>query len=75
MRSARDSRVRSTLISGGDMIGKAELLRWVNSLSDESCIGVDEGGLCLREVGPDDRMTEAYFEIGGVPEYEGEGGT
>jgi hypothetical protein len=50
------------------MIGKAELLRWVKTLDDESCIGIDEGGLCLWEVGPDDKVTEAYIEIGGIPE-------
>jgi hypothetical protein len=50
------------------MVGKAELLAWVNSLSDDSCIGVDEGGLTLREVLPDDTLGEAYIELGGIPE-------
>jgi hypothetical protein len=54
------------------MIGKAELLRWVKTLSAESCVGIDEGGLCLCEVGPDDQVTEAYIEVGGVPEEEEE---
>jgi hypothetical protein len=50
------------------MIGKAELLRWVNTLDDESCIGIDDGGLTLCEVLPDDTTGEAYIEIGGLPE-------
>ena len=49
------------------MVSKAELLAWVNTLSDESCIGIDDGGLCLREVLADDTMGEAYMEIGGIP--------
>jgi hypothetical protein len=52
------------------MVGKAELLRWVNTLDDQSGIGIDEGGLCLREVLPDDTTGEAYMEIGGIPEGE-----
>jgi hypothetical protein len=54
------------------MVNKAELLRWVNTLDDNSCIGVDEGGLCLVEVLPDNTRGEAYCEIGGIPE-EAEG--
>jgi hypothetical protein len=50
------------------MIGKAELLRWVNTLDDQSSIGIDEGGLCLREVDNDDVQTGAYYEVGGLPE-------
>ena len=57
------------------MVNKAELLAWVETLDDDSCIGIDEGGLCLREVLPDNSMGEAYCEIGGIPEdVEGEEG-
>jgi hypothetical protein len=48
------------------MISKAELLAWVNTLSDDSCIGVDDGGLTL--VGGNDIMGDAYLEVGGFPE-------
>jgi hypothetical protein len=50
------------------MVGKAELLRWVNTLSDESFIGIDEGGLTLVEVGENDIIGDAYLEVGGLPE-------
>ena len=49
------------------MIGKAELLAWVKTLSDDSRIGVDDGGLCLVEVLSDDTTGEAYMEVGGTP--------
>lgn len=50
------------------MVNRDELLHWVQSLGPDSCIGIDEGGLCLREVLPDDTVGEAYYEIGGVPD-------
>ncbi len=49
------------------MVNKAELLAWINTLDENSCIGIDDDGLTLIEIGPDDRPTEAYIEIGGVP--------
>jgi len=50
------------------MVSKAELLAWVNTLSDESCIGIDEGGNVLAEVLANDTLGAAYIEIGGIPE-------
>jgi hypothetical protein len=42
---------------------KKEILEWLNTMSDDTFIGIDDGGLTLAEVdGP------AYLEIGGVPE-------
>lgn len=56
------------------MMNRNEVLEWVQSLSPDACIGIDEGGLCLREIGPDDRPTGAYCEVGGIPEeIEAEG--
>jgi hypothetical protein len=52
----------------GNMVSKAELLAWVNTLSDESCIGIDEGGNVLAEVLANDTLGAAYIEIGGIPE-------
>lgn len=55
------------------MVNKRELLVWIETLDDESCIGIDEGGLCLREILSNDTLGEAYFEIGGIPKAIEEG--
>ena len=50
------------------MVNKRELLNWLNTLDDSSCVGIDEGGLCLLEVLADDTLGEAYYDVGGIPE-------
>lgn len=49
------------------MINKAELLRWLNTLNDDSSIGIDEDGICLVEVLAINSKSSAYLEVGGVP--------
>ncbi len=49
------------------MMSKREILEWLNTLPDEAEIGIDEGGLCLQMF-----ADEAYIEIGGLPEDEGD---
>jgi hypothetical protein len=46
---------------------KEELIEWLEELQDGVMVGVDDGGLTLRVVGEN-----AYYEIGGLPEDEGE---
>lgn len=50
------------------MVNRDELLHWLHTLTRDSCIGIDEGGLTLVEVLADDTLGEAYIEVGGVPE-------
>jgi len=50
------------------MMNRNEVLAWVKSLDENDCIGIDEGGFCLRQVLPDDTLGEAYCEVGGIPE-------
>jgi hypothetical protein len=45
------------------LVGRQELLEWVESLSEDAEIAIDEGGLTLIEV-----EGEAYLEVGGSPE-------
>ncbi len=49
------------------MMPVKEIKQWLDTLDDNSEIGVDEGGLCLREVN-EGRMTDACCKIGGIPE-------
>jgi len=42
---------------------KEEIIRWLETLPENSLVGIDDGGLALREVGG-----EAYYEIGGMPD-------
>jgi hypothetical protein len=55
------------LRGGGGMIGKPELQAWLNTLDDDDCIGIDDGGLSLVVLD-----SNAYYEIGGMPEKEEE---
>ena len=43
-------------------ISIGELREWLDTLSDEASIAVDDGGLALVEVGGD-----TYLEVGGLP--------
>jgi hypothetical protein len=52
------------------MMGKEQIIDWLNTLPEEACVGVDDGGLCLRV----DCDPEAYLEIGGMPEEDEEDG-
>lgn len=42
-----------------------ELIGWLQTLSPDSTIVVDEGGLTLVEIGRNGKPTGAYLEIGG----------
>jgi hypothetical protein len=42
---------------------KKELERWLSTLEDETWIAIDDGGLAIVDLDSD-----AYIEIGGVPE-------
>jgi len=50
------------------MMGKEQIIDWLNTLPEEACVGVDDGGLCLRV----DCDPGAYLEIGGMPEEDGD---
>jgi len=50
------------------MMGKEQIINWLNALPEEACVGVDDGGLCRRV----DCDPEAYPEIGGMPEEDGD---
>lgn len=41
---------------------KQEISDWLATLRDDALIGIDEGGLTLRELGG-----VAYLEVGGLP--------
>ena len=45
-----------------------EVREWLDTLSDDDEVGIDDGGLSLRVVGGED----FYLEIGGLPEGEEE---
>lgn len=42
-----------------------QVYRWLNSLPLRCDIAIDEGGLCLVQVGTNE---EVYLEVGGEPE-------
>jgi len=52
------------------MMGKEQIIEWLNTLPEAACVGVDDGGLCLRT----DADPEAYLEIGGMPAEDEEDG-
>lgn len=56
------------------MMNRDEILHWLHTLDRNSQVGIDEGGLCLREVTPEDELGTAYLEIGGIPEGIENGG-
>lgn len=51
------------------MMGKQEVLRWLETLSDDCLIGIDDGGLCLVTDGTE-ADEGAYLEIGGFGDDE-----
>ena len=52
------------------MITAKQLKTWVNTLSDETLIGVEDDGLIARE--PDSKGLEEGFNVGFLPAYEEE---
>lgn len=52
------------------MIAKTELRRWLEALPDDAGVAIDDGGLCLVEIDASGRQTDAYMEIGGIPDEE-----
>ena len=51
-------------------MSKKDVLNWIETLSDDSSIAIDEGGLSLVEVNAKGEETEAYLEIGMTPREE-----
>jgi hypothetical protein len=52
------------------MMSATEVLRWLNTLPNNSDVAIDEGGICLVEIDWEGNQTEAYLEIGGTPDDE-----
>lgn len=50
------------------MMSVADVLAWLNTLPVDSAVTIDDGGLMLVEVDCAGCQTEAYLEIGGLPE-------
>jgi len=44
-----------------------EIIAWLNTLSGNNIVCVDEGGLCLVEIDDKGKPTGAYLEVGGEP--------
>lgn len=49
-----------------------ELIRWATTLDPQSEVAIDEGGLALVELTNAGLPTNAYLEVGGIPEDEEE---
>lgn len=45
-------------------MSKKEVLKWIHSLPDVCDIAIDDGGLCLVQVGTYEKV---YTEVGGEP--------
>jgi hypothetical protein len=45
-----------------------DIKAWLNTLDDDTLVGIDDGGLCLQET----TNTENYLEVGGIPEEDDE---
>lgn len=50
------------------MIKAAELKRWLESLSEDADVAIDDGGLAIVELDERGNDTGAYLEIGGIPD-------
>lgn len=50
------------------MLPVIEVVDWLDTLALDSSVGVEDGGLTLREIDKTGRPTAAYLELGGVPE-------
>jgi hypothetical protein len=49
------------------MMSKQDVSAWLDTLPEDAEIGIDDGGLCLQM-----HDSEAYLEIGGLPEGDQE---
>ncbi len=47
------------------MMAARELQDWLGTLNDGDMVGIDDGGLTIVVAGSD-----AYLEVGGIPEEE-----
>lgn len=56
------------------MMDVAEVTRWILTLSSDSSVCIDDGGLTLVELDPAGQETGAYLEIGGTPTEDDEDG-
>jgi hypothetical protein len=50
------------------MMKATELKRWIATISDDSFIAIDEGGLALVELDENGFEAGVYLEVGGVSE-------
>ena len=50
------------------MTSTKDLIDWLKTLPKGSEVGIDEDGLTLRVVDDNCVVSDAYFEIGGIPE-------
>lgn len=48
-------------------MSKIEVARWLETLPADAEVAIDEGGMCLVEVGTD---VEVYCEVGGEPDED-----
>lgn len=54
------------------MISSRELLEWAKTLDPFGCVAIDDGGLSLVELDQEGDVSDAYIEVGGIPEEEGD---
>ena len=50
------------------MMKATELKRWLATISDDSFIAIDDGGLALVELDEKGMEADAYLEVGGIPQ-------
>lgn len=53
------------------MMSVKEIMEWLESMTDDVQVGIDDGGLCLRTV-EENPVDAAWLEIGGIPGEEEE---
>lgn len=49
------------------MMDVTEVKLWLDTLSPDSSVAIDDGGLQLVEIDANGQQTESYVEIGGIP--------
>ena len=50
------------------MMSREEVIRWLESLEYGSSVGISEDGISLAEIDAEGNITDAYLEVGGIPE-------
>lgn len=49
------------------MMIASEIKRWLQTISDDNSIAIDDGGLTLLELDVDGKETGANLAVGGIP--------